>query len=166
MTFVHTNQQISDKWTTGSFTRDKRDEPMILLCVVSESFITAATFPLSKLFSSCSSDGGKKPSVYWPSLEVHRQARRPSQSLWATRWLHCDMIRTHHSTWLMEETQSDVKGQENPSQASGDRLHFTGVEASGDWSHEVPPGIGRPIAFLRVHQEFLSRGLWKIIIIG
>ena len=81
VTFVHTNQQISDKWTTGSFTPDKRDEPMILLCVVSESFITAATFPLSKLFSSCSSDGGKKPSVYWPSLEVHRQARRPSQSL-------------------------------------------------------------------------------------
>ena len=36
-----------------------------------------------------------------------------------------------------EETQSDVRGQVNPSQASGDRLHLPGVEASGDRSHEV-----------------------------
>ena len=100
------------------------------------------------------------------AVTVNRYSFQWSLSLQATRWLQCDMIRTHRSTWLMEETQSGVKGQVNPSQTSGDRLHFPGVEASGDWSHEVPPGIGRPIAFLRVHQEFLSRGLWKIIIIG
>ena len=34
-----------------------------------------------------------------------------------------------------EKTRSDVKGQVNPSQASGDRWHSPGVGASGDWSH-------------------------------
>ena len=37
-----------------------------------------------------------------------------------------------------EKTQSDIKGQViNPSQASGDRLLFLGVEASGEWSQKV-----------------------------
>ena len=33
--------------------------------------------------------------------------------------------------------QADVKGQENPGQASGDRLHFPGVHGPGDWSRMV-----------------------------
>ena len=37
-----------------------------------------------------------------------------------------------------EKTQSDVKGQDSPGQASGDRLLFPGVEASGDGSRKVP----------------------------
>ena len=37
-----------------------------------------------------------------------------------------------------EKTQSNVPSQENAGQASGDRWHFPGVEASGDQSHEFP----------------------------
>ena len=47
-------------------------------------------------------------------------------------------VRHDESSQLVtaqEKTQSDVKGQENPSLASGDRLHVPGVEASGDRSH-------------------------------
>ena len=57
-----------------------------------------------------------------------------------------------------EKTQSRVKGQENPSQTSGDRLHCVGVRASGDQSHKVQqsdgpsqeksrPGIGDRLHF-------------------
>ena len=37
-----------------------------------------------------------------------------------------------------EKTQSDVQGQVNPSQASGDPLHFRGVGSPRDLPHKVP----------------------------
>ena len=54
-----------------------------------------------------------------------------------SRLLQCDMMRAHHLSQLKKRRNPDVKGQENPSLASDDRLHFPGVEAAGDWSHNV-----------------------------
>ena len=66
----------------------------------------------------------------------HTQARRQSQSRWAkefSRWLQCDTKRAHLWSQLKKKTQSDVKCQESPSQASGDRLRFPG----STWNPEV-----------------------------
>ena len=56
------------------------------------------------------------------------QARRQSQSLLATvflRWLHCNMMRESSPlSTAHEKAQSDVEGQENPSQASDVQLQF------------------------------------------
>ena len=62
-----------------------------------------------------------------------------------------------------EKTQSNAEGQEKPSQASGDRLHFPGVQAGRDPSHKVQqsddpsqenpgPGSGDGLAVPRSHR--------------
>ena len=79
---------------------------------------------VTRIISIVTSRGGKDPA----SCRC-----RPFQSL--PLWF-CLIIRWRRESHLFADealkdtgakTQSDVQGQENPSQASGDRLHFPGV---------------------------------------
>ena len=68
------------------------------------------------------------------------QARRQSHSGSGRRVFALAAARHAKSSPLIsaqDQTQSDVKDQENPGQACGDRLHFPGVQAPGDWSRKV-----------------------------
>ena len=47
-------------------------------------------------------------------------------------------VPDHQETGSRKVLQSDVPSQEKPGQPSGDRLHVPGVQAQGNWSHQVP----------------------------
>ena len=64
-----------------------------------------------------------------------------------------------------EKTQSDVKGQENPSPAAGDRLHFPGVQASGDqWQSQRDETVTNML--LAGVKVFFQNLLWRCHFLG
>ena len=89
--------------------------------------------------SACSADREEKPSDYDAASKYRGASSKSTPE--GKSVLALAAVRHQKSPQVIsfqEKTRSDVQGQENPGQESGDRLHFQGVQAPGDGSHEVP----------------------------
>ena len=110
VTYVHTERQMADILTKGSFTREKWNELLILLDIVPESFHT------------CSAAGEEKPSVYWRSLQTHKCVVK---------------VKTGRKSQLKKRPNTMSKARGIQARHRAGRLHFLGVLGPGDLSHGV-----------------------------
>ena len=141
VTYVHTNQQFADMLTKGSFTRDEWSSLTILFGIVCE-YVHRSPFSVVAALVPFTHEMAKR------SPRHQRQFQKEKKKL--SHWPQCDIRKA--LICIQEKTQSDVRGQVNQSQASGDRLHFPGVRAGRPVSNgsaiqcsqpgESRPGIG------------------------
>ena len=108
-----------------SFTRGKWDELMMPCVIVPASYHRSALFSRCHFGSVCSADGQEMPP-FTDEASKYTSASSKSKPV-SKRVLSLAAVRHEKSSPLIsvqEQTQPDVKGQENPGQAPGDRLHF------------------------------------------
>ena len=118
--YVHTNQQSTDILTSGSFTLDMWSTLMDSVWHSSCVFPPQPMFSRWRIGSACSEQGEKKPSKF---KGASSKSIPEGQSAFAPH-----AVRHQKRSLLIsaqDETQTEVQGQENPGQASGDRLHFS-----------------------------------------
>ena len=136
MAHVHTDQQIADILTNGSFTRDEWDELMLLFGMVLEShhrspFSAVATLvPLAQQMAKRSHPFTDEASKYTGASSKSKPAGKIVVALASVRY--SKELTVHHRS-RKDAIRCQRPGQSG--QASGDRLHFSGV-----------PGTGRPVA--------------------
>ena len=93
--------------------------------------VLAALAPLVRQLAKGSHPSANEASMFTGASSDSKFAGKRILALAAVRHEKNSSLRT-----VQEHTQSAVKGEVNPGQASDDRSHFQGVEASGDGSHE------------------------------
>ena len=111
----------------GSFTCDKWNELMILVGIVLR-VVSRTPFSVVATLVPLAQQMTKRTHPFTDEASKYTVARSKSKQE-GKRVLGPAAVRHEKSSPLIpaqEKTQSDVKGQENPSQESGDRLHFPG----------------------------------------